>query len=873
MGLPENPDEIVLPAEALGGFVDRVPESEALARSLDLHRHRIDTDSIDIQQFRNVLVFHGSGGVGKTELSNRLATWLSHGAGSPDEWGPSPATRVDAIARWDFMRSHGDIDPVPLLLELRRAFGQVRREWHAFDLAFAAYLRVLRPGENFTLTESRGMSEFSVGDVLAAVLSDAAGAADIAGGGGAATATVGVGWSLIAKARAGRRTRRLFEDYRGLAELVEACSAVPGSDEEASRLAARLAYLLSREVSNMAPTQRPMIVVFVDHLERLQVEGRRPGEATLNRLVAALPYCLFVMTGRGALRWDRLNPDLDRSGTAIWPHLSPDTDRALEPRQHRIGNLSIPDAADFLHRAFRAGGIDVTSGLEAELAEQTDGLPLHLTTIVDVARDRAGHGRPLTRADLGGPLPQLVNRIFEDLPIDEAEALRAACLLPYFDAPFAAAAGRTPIGAVERLVRRPIIQRSFDPIYPYRIHDEIRRLVRDTGAEADRGWARQDWLDHADLALSEAKRRYDEALAEQQDRRAILALALALNVGAENGVYAEWLLPAVQNSPTLTGLAPLLSTHRYPDSHPDLVGLIDYVEIMGQTRSVDRATALAALTDRGVSISSNAGLWGVYDLRALGHVDEAVVQLERLIRDSADRVPFYRYQVAMTLALGHRSRDALDQLAQLDDERQQLIRSIVDYRHGLLDRRLASLTRRQSQVAGRRFQIELGGLWLVAKHLRHGVSLAEIDRVTQVSYEAGHFSAQCQARRVSIETHLYEGAFVDRFLADMEDLHRTRSLPLPSSSLPAALAMRYWVCGERRYLDRAEELAAVAPVHVGLGWTQVEVLLRFLGRPMRAEPAQWLEPYDVVFNRWMGHFERVKARALARHKQGARNEK
>ncbi len=126
MALPEDPDEIVPSSEALGGFVGRVPESETLARSLEVHRKRIDDATIDIQRLRHVLVFHVTGGVGKTELSRRLAHRLTDGPDAPDGRGTRPATRVAAVARWECLRSPGDLDPVALLLELRRAFGRVR---------------------------------------------------------------------------------------------------------------------------------------------------------------------------------------------------------------------------------------------------------------------------------------------------------------------------------------------------------------------------------------------------------------------------------------------------------------------------------------------------------------------------------------------------------------------------------------------------------------------------------------------------------------------------------------------------------------------------------------------------------------------------
>jgi tetratricopeptide (TPR) repeat protein len=868
MGLPDDLHDIGRTPESLGGFVDRVPESVALARSLEVARRRMDEDEIDLSRLQHVLVFHGQGGVGKTELSKQLALWLASHAGAPTRWGPAPATHVNAIARWDLSRSHGDIDPLPLLLELRRALGQIRREWPAFDLAFTAYLKALRSGEEFTLTTPQRGATLTTSDVLTALMADAAAAADVAGASGLATTTVGIGRTVLAAARANRRARRTMEEYAGLEALLVECARLPSSDEDASAVAAKIAYLFSREVSRMPHTERPLVVVFVDHMERLQVPGRRPGETTLNRLVGALPYCLFVVTGRRSLRWHEPGlHHLERRGTATWPNLHPEVSPDVEPRQHRVGNLHRDDAEDFLRRAFDNAGVTVVDGLVEELAGSTDGWPLHLTTIVSVAIDRAQPGRPLTKAELGGPLPDLVNRIFEDLPADEADAMRAACLLPYFDLEFAAAAGAVPVGAVERLVHRSIVQRSTDSLYPYRIHDELRDIVRNAGAEADRGWARSDWVAHAHHALDEAQRRFDLAMASRQDRPALLALALALNVGAENGVYAAWLLQAVRNSPSLKGLAPLLSTFRSEDGPADISGLVDFVVAMGQRSSPERVQRLLALADQHTASSSTAALWAAYGLRGLGQFDEAVALFDRLVEEFGDRNDLYRTQAAISLAMGHRAVQALARAAELDEVSRRRVVGYVDYRHGIIEGRASRMATRVASLKGRRYQLELSGEWLVAKHLEGGATQADIDDVRIQADGVGHVGAQVQARRVELESNLYDDARCDRLLAEIEAINGADRRPLASWVM--SLAMRAWATGRREFLDKAEALAGVADSHPGTGWVPVGVLLAYLGRPMSLYPGEWLDDYADVADRWMGHLHRIKGRAWARAAAGA----
>ena len=95
-------------------------ESEALRRSLVVHRAAVDADAIDGKQMNNVLVFYGFGGVGKSALSVKLEEWVNGGVGC-EHWGHSPTGFRVVTARWDLRDSRMLKNPVLFYLRLRHA--------------------------------------------------------------------------------------------------------------------------------------------------------------------------------------------------------------------------------------------------------------------------------------------------------------------------------------------------------------------------------------------------------------------------------------------------------------------------------------------------------------------------------------------------------------------------------------------------------------------------------------------------------------------------------------------------------------------------------------------------------------------------------
>src|ERR1700759_1471092 len=82
-------------------FADRETESDAFSQALVNFRQLLDTDADPGATRRNILTFHGVGGIGKTTLSRRLQSWVTGGLEKTDLWGAPPRTAIATTARID----------------------------------------------------------------------------------------------------------------------------------------------------------------------------------------------------------------------------------------------------------------------------------------------------------------------------------------------------------------------------------------------------------------------------------------------------------------------------------------------------------------------------------------------------------------------------------------------------------------------------------------------------------------------------------------------------------------------------------------------------------------------------------------------------
>jgi hypothetical protein len=837
-------------------FVDRVSELEALRSSLLTHRARMDAGLIDTTELRNVLTFYGEGGAGKSELSRRLEDWVA-GRDTSEHWSSPPERPADVTVRWDLNDSFGAVDPHDLLVALRSQLGAHQSSWQAFDLAFAAFHQAVMPGTDLVF-RSPGGGGIELSDLVTGLVGDALALGGAAATGGASVGIVGLGRYLWARRKERGEVGDLLRKYDGLDQLVLDAEALQHDRERIAEVAGRLMFMLNREIEAIDAAARPTIVVFVDHMERLQTAAsRRQGEAVVNRLVSRAPWLLFVISGRNSLRWHEVS-DLPVSGPTRWPLLSTESPPVDEPRQHAIGFLAPDDARAFLATSFERRGIAVEDGVIDELANSTDGWPLHLQTIVAVAAERRSGTSPLTLAELEGRLPSLVERLLSDLPEEVADAFRAACLLPYFDVSLAAAAGNVSVGAVERLLTRQLHRVNEGSAYPFRVHDTLRALVRAAGSEVDGGWAEADWARHAGLAMAEASRRFNESIATKDDRAAIDSLALGLNVATEHDRFDDWLVEGVRESPTIHGLAPRISAVPRAEAPEELTDLLEFLALRARPPGDDVTDELLEILHRRTPISSGAGLWRAYDLRARGRVDEALAQLQLLLDEYDDRPALYRNQFVTTLRLDRRFEEANRLLPFLTEAQQLAQGSSLRRTHGFFDGTSEAFAHRVEAARSRRFQVELLGDELAVRHREFGITTEGINAVYAVAVEVGHRGCQAVCLGLLAEVNLFDEPVVADCLDRLEDLSRYRQRTY--RAIPHVLAMQALALDDDG-LARAAYEAAVGAGYRNAPWISTEILLDHLGHPLDPVETQWLDPYEEVRARWIDVMDQIVDRA------------
>lgn len=124
--------------------------------------------------------------------------------------------------------------------------------------------------------------------------------------------------------------RRALADCPVLADVIDSMARSPEPED-----LVQLAWLLSWGCEQQDPTDRPVVICFVDTYEDLTIESERRTERSLNSLAHLLPHVLWVVTGRNSLDWTSRGVAalLEQTGPATWPGLVPGSEE--EPRQHR----------------------------------------------------------------------------------------------------------------------------------------------------------------------------------------------------------------------------------------------------------------------------------------------------------------------------------------------------------------------------------------------------------------------------------------------------------------------------------------------------------------------------------------------------------
>ncbi|HMR47847.1 MAG TPA: hypothetical protein PKE40_01130 [Arachnia sp.] len=836
-------------------FADREEESQALAASLQF-MDDVLRDRRDISVFHHVLTYYGGGGVGKSSLSVRLQEWLE-GKLVDDHWGEAPAVPNVRCVRWDLNGSQGEIDVVSMIMSLRAALPRVPGGWKFFDMALLSFVQSARPGEDLRIQAGKSEHGEALADAFQALADDVGSLLDFSTG--IASQSVK---ALVALARR-KYEQHQIKNFPRLARLIDNCNAQEASASPSSELAADVLRVLNYQLSTIkCPADRPLLVVFIDHFEKLQRDDRRVGEEALNRLVAALPQSLFVISGRNRLDWDdSARIWLPHHGPRTWPQLVPGARE--NPRQHRIGMLSEEDTRQvFLRRGARQG-FSLDDDALARVVRRTGGWPLHIDAIcILAAGESQGTGAPVPADVVDRPLDWVVRRVQENLTERQARAFRGACLLPYFDDALAAAAAGVDEGDVVSMRRHAMIEPSDDPKWPYRVHDTIRGVVRESSAEISGGWSPNDWKAAAKRAIDYVEGRFREAVAAENDIETVRAAALGIRIAAENDAWADWFVnPAITKTVHAAApaevLAPLLPAE---SKHPETSALLRYYAARVNRVHEESVKQLAEVADGDSLVARQARLWVAYKQRAAGLYDEAIEALRLLTVEH----PWWRIpvgQIGITMNEARRFVDALVYAETIPENSQRYVRHNVCLNTGrLTDERVMSW---ESRTTGStRFAVELLGARRVWE-VRIGVAeLSAIDATLVRAVNTGHLGAQRNSHFAHACMHL---AHDDVVVADIRELETldTRAVR-PSSHQPQILALRALLTRSSADAERAFSLWQAAPVR-NSSWLPVETYLLELGQPVVPDPTQWPEPEDVIRQRWLdiaqGIIERAKKAA------------
>lgn len=853
------------PPDASKLFTDRHSESVILKDALAAHRRNIDRDEDIGYARRNILVYYGGGGFGKTTLSARLEKWVKGELSLMNEWGNRPSTRVDVSVRMDLSEGQGQFDVIAAVISLRRELGVLKKSWPAFDFAFAAYWEASHPGQAIPAGKKpdNGFSD-AMEDIVVNVATDL----------GVFGAVAGLGLhsvkAVVAELRNRRMRRLAFEAYDGYRDLLERCAELPSLTDYRADLVVEMAMLLAMDLANSWENS-PLVVVFVDTVERLRLDPRRTGERLLNQLVANLPNILFVMTGRHKLDWyEETRANLHLVGHAVWPGLVPGSNE--DPRQHLMGKLSDEDTRKVILRGIELHHLDVPDAIIESIVEAAGGLPLYLDLVRLAATNAQRNGRQqLTLEDVSGTLDELVIRVLEYIPADEQRALRAACLFAFFDVPLVAAAANVDVGTAERAARHPMIDHLPNAFIPYRMHDEVRSSIRNASHSLEGGWAAADWTAAGTRALHEARNRFVAATGLGKGREALAAVGLAISIVCEVEVqigpsdsptYADWLSKAIVFGPSIEGLVPYIPV--VSKTHYGQI-LLDFVRSRTIGTSISEAQdLLAPIFNSDHPLALPAGRHLAYRLRNNDQMDDAVKVFDELIVRAPTNLN--KYQRCLTLASARRFSAAVADSDALSELNREAILASSELSHGnpeaWLERHPGVLARKRAGGSAREILEQTGS------SLRHraiyvgDVSEQEVTSLLAAAEAVGYGVAIRDCMFLNVISCSDDSAEVTASLERLDYLDRLTLGGRIGYRTAFATALRALITGETGALAPMVTEVNQKPFR-SRAWIPIEFLLESLGAPLVYLETDWLYPVEVVRSNWSAIFTAFQARAAA----------
>jgi hypothetical protein len=367
-------------------FIDRDHECGAFDEAVGVHHQYLTSTDFDCQDVlaprRNVQVFYGAGGVGKSSLSRALE-YRHGGSERRPRRGWPDMERMFARpieARID-LASESGVDLERILLIIRAAVGRIGHPMHAFDIAFSRYWEHAHPDTS--------LADFLRGDGALRRVSDAIqlpdqieqGLAEIAEALGSSSTLVSaasrLARSLIQTTARRRAKKHAVEGCRRLTPLLQA--------EPDTESLSYYSHLLSWDLDMLSRRLAGQfhVAVFMDTFEDVARGPNRNFERLLQRLIWFMPNVLFVISGRNRLDWAQRKSagEVEWSGPESWPNLT--IGATAEPTQHLVGRLSAADSSKFLSLRLKRGDEPVIPDeIRDQIARESEGYPLYLDMAV-----------------------------------------------------------------------------------------------------------------------------------------------------------------------------------------------------------------------------------------------------------------------------------------------------------------------------------------------------------------------------------------------------------------------------------------------------------------------------------------------------------
>lgn len=839
-------------------FTDRVVESEALRRSLVVHRAAVDADAIDGKQMNNVLVFYGFGGVGKSALSVKLEEWVNGGVGC-EHWGHSPTGFRVVTARWDLRDSRMLKNPVLFYLRLRHALAGAGVRTPLLDVGIVATAIKFNAGRgddpDDLLSGIPRLAENLVQELFPG-LDDP-----------------GVGLSperhLLSLLTAPGQVAAV-----DCVELPEAVTEIMAGEADVECLCVAvkaLGWLLFQDLRRLDPDQRPLPVVFVDTFEILDERAVLGDEQVVNTALGALPDCLIVITGRKRVRWASNDPALEYAGADTWPSLARTHERQGEPRQHLVGELDESDARELLK--YYLGKIDVplADGLCQHLA-RTAQLPIHIDAIVVLAKRFAqtNPGRPLTIGDLGGDLKSVVERIMDRFSTEEAQLLQAAALSEQFDAPLLAAMASMSVGAAEQFLASTLVK-SVDgqQYFKYHLHDEVRRLVLKAGHEVRHAWNQDDRLAAATRGVTHLGERHLVAADRDQLVERMMIHVAAYRLCRSHDLMEQWVIDEFIKTPSHRRL------RMFVGEVTSMKDLLDEAAALSRAISWDSTRRLPELQQflqgyTSVELRRSAMLWTAYAHRGKHNYDAALNILRGLWDETHETL--YASGIVITKRMMRRYAEAATEYLRLGTSEGRPLSGLFRA-HGLLELALVHVEERleiaKALGRSRRWLAELDVILMHYKGLLGILTEEDFAKLRELAEALDRNDARaCYWRWRAVQGVLEKAEVEKSWAALLTVLNDSGRLTTAAKqSLRLIAGMRLLACGDRTYLDKLSEyLDVTADLRDHPGEFLYEHLknLDLVDFDLQVAPTQWIGDREVVKQRWVAIFNRLVDEARAR---------